>query len=91
MLTVYANNDSMSNNKKSVSAQNAINAIEVIKTAYSIAAASGKVGIPSGHLYARLMENFTSLEQYESMVALMVKTKLLSRGDNHLLIAAHAQ
>jgi hypothetical protein len=62
-------------------------AIDLIRIAYGLVAAAGSDGKPSGHLYAEMMNAFDGLEGYESMVALMARTQLLSRrGD--LLIAA---
>lgn len=67
--------------------QQAAAAIELIKIAYELVAACGKQGKPSGHLYAEMMSAFSDVNQYESMVALMVRTKLLSKS-GHVLIAA---
>lgn len=62
-------------------------AIELIKIAYELVAACGKSGKPSGHLYAEMMSAFSDVNQYESMVALMVRTKLLTKS-GHVLVAA---
>jgi hypothetical protein len=76
----------MLNNTKTTTEQ-AMAAIELIKIAYTLVAACGKDGKPSGHLYAEMMAAFSDVGQYESMIALMVRTKLLSKS-GHLLIAA---
>lgn len=39
--------------------------------------------VPSGHLYARLMDKM-SLESYEALIGILIKAKLVSR-QNHLL------
>ena len=70
-----------------VTASQALAAVELIKIAFGLVAACGKAGKPSGHLYAEMMSAFSNVAQYESMVALMVRTQLFSKhGD--LLIAA---
>lgn len=76
----------MTNN---ISAKQASAAIECIRIAYEMVASKGTDGMPSGHLYAHMM-NALSHEQYESMLALMLRTKLLSRSSTcgDLLIAA---
>lgn len=62
-------------------------AIDLIRIAYELVATCGKEGKPSGHLYAVMMNAFTNVNDYESMIALMVRTQLLSkRGD--VLVAA---
>jgi hypothetical protein len=65
----------------------AMAAIELIKIAYSLVAACGKEGKPSGHLYAEMMSAFRDVNEYESMIALMVRTQLLSKT-GHVLVAA---
>jgi hypothetical protein len=62
-------------------------AIELIKLAYTAVASSGEAGMPSGHLYALLMPAFDSLAGYESMIDLMLRTKLLSKR-GQVLVAA---
>ena len=44
---------------------------------------AGEIGIPSGHLYAMLMGKVT-LEQYEAVVNLLKRQKIISES-NHLL------
>lgn len=39
--------------------------------------------VPSGHLYARLMDHFT-LDQYEKVIGILVRADLVS-NKNHLL------
>lgn len=70
----------------SITPSQAMAAIELIKLAYSAVVEHGPTGMPSGHLYALMMPAFNSLSDYESMIALMVKTRLLSK-DGHVLIA----
>ena len=41
--------------------------------------------IPSGHLYARLMEYHIDLSQYESIIGLLKRAELV-KEENHLLI-----
>lgn len=65
----------------------AMKAIELIKLAYSAVAERGKTGMPSGHLYALMMPAFENVAQYESMLALMVRTKLVSKS-GQILVAA---
>jgi len=65
----------------------AMAAIELIKLAYEAVAAKGKEGMPSGHLYALMMPAFDDLASYESMINIMLRTKLLSKT-GHLLVAA---
>jgi hypothetical protein len=68
-------------------AKQASAAIELIKLAYEAVASCGKAGMPSGHLYALMMPAFSDVHQYESMVALMVRTQLLTKT-GHVLVAA---
>ena len=65
----------------------AMAAIELIKLAYEAVASKGTEGMPSGHLYALMMPAFSDVNQYESMIALMVRTKLLTKT-GHVLVAA---
>lgn len=70
-----------------VTAKQASAAIEMIRIAYEAVASRGTEGMPSGHLYALMMSAFASVDQYQSMVDLMVRTKLLSQN-GLILIAA---
>ena len=57
-------------------------AIELIKT---VADAIKEVGrIPSGHLYAAMM-NTLSLEQYNDLIALLKRTNLIEEANNELI------
>lgn len=57
-------------------------AIELISVAYKLVAAAGTLGKPSGHLYAEMMSAFSGLDGYERMIALMLRTGLITqRGD----------
>ena len=40
--------------------------------------------VPSGHLYARLMDRLT-LAQYESIISTLIRAKMVKRDGNHLL------
>jgi hypothetical protein len=65
----------------------AMAAVELIKLAYGAVAERGKEGMPSGHLYALMMPAFENVEQYNSMIALMERTQLLTKT-GHVLVAA---
>ena len=55
------------------------------KAVLAIAEAIRELGsVPSGHLYARLMDRF-SLDQYESLIQILVRENLITRGNDHLL------
>ncbi len=41
--------------------------------------------IPSGHLYARLME-YVDLETYDSIIAILISADLVRRDPSHLLV-----
>jgi hypothetical protein len=41
--------------------------------------------VPSGHLYARLMHNFT-LEEYETIINLIINTGFVRKESSHLLV-----
>ena len=61
---------------------------EQIKAALELIVAIGDVirelkEVPSGHLYARVMNNLT-LEQYESIINQLIRAKLV-RKSNHVL------
>jgi hypothetical protein len=56
-------------------------AIDLIKVIYDGINASGKMGMPSGHIYGALM-NMMSLETYEKAINIMVNNGLIEkRGD----------
>lgn len=59
--------------------------IEVTAAVYEAISSAGARGIPSGHLYAALMDR-VSLEAYESCIAALVRTGLVQRA-NHVLTA----
>ena len=59
--------------------------IEIIKTIYHAIEQTGEMGMPSGHLYARLMDVMT-LDQYNSLIDGMIEAGLITRS-NHLLKA----
>lgn len=66
----------MQTNKAQVTA-----AIQIARTAYEAIVESGPNGIPSGHLYA------AEVQTYESMVDLLIRSGLIERRANHILVA----
>jgi len=57
-------------------------ALDLIITAGQLVASHGAAGMPSGHLYARMMNAFSDVASYESMVAMMVRVGAITkRGD----------
>ena len=59
-------------------------ALEIAKIALETITDAGPKGIPSGHLYAVMMPVFQSLETYESMIGLLIRSGLIERN-NHVL------
>jgi hypothetical protein len=60
-------------------------AVAAFKIVHAVAEAVRELKeIPSGHLYARLMGHL-SLDQYEQVVALLVRTKLVEKDASHML------
>lgn len=70
----------MNNTQKSDKMNDVVNAI------HDIIVAAGVQGIPSGHLYAMLM-NYMALDTYQNVIALMMKTCGVTLK-NHVLHAA---
>lgn len=60
--------------------------IEIIKTVYELIKATGTEGIPSGHLYARLMPLGCEMRHYEMIIGTLVNAGLVTET-NHLLRA----
>jgi hypothetical protein len=57
-------------------------ALELIIVAGQLVASHGAQGMPSGHLYAHMMNAFSDVNAYESMVAMMVRVGAITkRGD----------
>lgn len=46
--------------------------------------------VPSGHLYARLMDRMT-IEDYEAAIGLLIRTRLVRREPFHLLVWAGSE
>lgn len=46
----------------------------------------GTSGVPSGHLYAVVMKHM-SLETYEIVIEMLVKSKRVRRAGNYVLVA----
>ena len=55
----------------------------LVRTIYAAIAESGDNGIPSGHLYAAVM-NMMDLDQYNRIIDAMLDHQLITRT-NHLL------
>ncbi len=63
-----------------------------IAVAVELAAAIGEAirelgSVPSGHLYARLMDRM-AIEDYEAAIGLLIRTRLVRREPSHLLVWA---
>ena len=63
-------------------------AFDLCKVALETIVSAGPDGIPSGHLYAAMMSVFSSVHTYESMIALLIRSKLITRASNHVLTAS---
>lgn len=79
--------DIMNPASKTVTTSQVVAAVEMIRAAYGLVATYGNAGMPSGHLYAHMMSAGMDLEGYDKMIALMVRTQILSKR-GLLLIAA---
>lgn len=60
-------------------------AIDIAKAVYEVIVAHGRDGIPSGHLYAQVMDHMP-LEAYEGCIRLLERAGLI-RNERHLLTA----
>lgn len=49
--------------------------------------AAGQMGLPSGHLYARLMAHGCTLDKYEQIIGAMVDAGMIRKSGNLLLPA----
>lgn len=57
-------------------------AIEVLSAVYDVLAGAGSDGVPAGSIYALLMAHGCTLEQYQGIEGMLVRTGLVSkRGD----------
>lgn len=72
----------MQTNKTQVTA-----AIQIARAAYEAIAASGPNGILSGHLYAAMLSVFAEVQTYNSLIDLLIRSGLIERRANHLLVA----
>ena len=77
----------MYSNDMTITNKQAAAAVELIGIAYKLVAAAGPSGKPSGHLYVEMMSAFDGLDGYQSMINLMLRTKLLSQSGD-ILVAA---
>ena len=57
--------------------------LDVVTALHDIIKASGTAGIPSGHLYARLMDKMP-LHTYQSLIDILVRSKCIT-NKGHLL------
>ncbi len=62
-------------------------AIKVAKAALETIVDSGPDGMPSGPLYAAMMSVFASVDTYDSLIGMLIRSKLITRDDNHVLKA----
>lgn len=62
-------------------------AVQVAKAVYEAIKEFGPDGVPSGHLYAAVSSVFSSLETYESMIDMLVRSRMVRRTSNHCLVA----
>lgn len=74
-------------NKIAATTEQLAAALQVAKIALQAITEAGISGIPSGVLYAAMMGTFSRLETYESMVDLLVKSRVVERLPNHVLRA----
>lgn len=63
-------------------------AVAVLTASYSAISASGKNGLPSGHLYARLMP-YIDLDGYNKMIKLMVDKKMITVKNDVLYVVVN--
>lgn len=68
---------------KPISTEEARNALKFITTVGEIIQSAG--AIPSGHLYAMLMDKI-SLETYDSMIQLLIRSNVVRQTNSHELV-----
>lgn len=62
--------------------------IEAVSAVYEAVVAAGPMGAPAGVVYAALMQQGCTLEQYEQIEGILIRSGLLMKK-NDLLTAAH--
>lgn len=76
----------MSPSKTSLVAQMQI--LEVCKAIYEAVSAAGPAGCPAGTVYAALMQHGCTLEQYERLEALCLRSGILTKKGDLLFAVA---